>query len=1667
MSKTKTELQTELEQAYRRIAELESAVLDASPLPATMAEAQDSKYQQTEQIMAECETRTRELLEAMPDAIITIGADGKILSANAQAEKMFGYTQKELVGAAVETLVPHSLREWHVENRAKYMEQPIHVTTIGNREILGLRQGGEEFPAEVSLSHHNLTGGEAVILCAVRDVSERRRSADLIASQRDLAKLANTSMPNEEMWAACLREALQVSKLDGGGVYLFDEKARAFVLVHHQGLSAEFIGAVTRFEEGTPNGQLALSGKTIFFTEAELQVKSYHRAEGLRSAAVVPIQYHEQVLGCLNLASRALPSIPDWSRAALETVAVEIGNIVIHRRTEESLQASREQLSRALTTAHMGTWRYHIPTARIDWSSEAASIFGIEKQQNDFDTILTKFHPDDRERTIATLQEVLTQNKALNMEYRIFDAKGNIRWVAIYGQVEFDAEGNPPQTIMGLIQDITERKRFENALVANEKKLKSLIDSETHFVIRVNMQGKYSYWNRRFESEFGWLHQAEGMENSDVMTAVCSYHRERVRQVVEKCIVQPGQVFSVEIDKPAKGGGVRSTLWEFMALTDENNKPIEVQCMGIEITERKRAEEALRENRSRIELALKGANAGMWDWNIKTGEAVFDERWAQIMGYTLEELAPVNIQTWTSLCHPDDLKVSNELLQKHFNGELDYYECEARMKHKNGSWVWVVDRGKVMEWEKDGKPLRMFGTHLDITESKREERYTRARLKLANLFYEALDMETLMRLTLDEAEAITDSQIGFFHFVDGDQNTISLQAWSTNTTSALCKAEGKGQHYPVAEAGVWADGIRSGKAYICNDYASLPNCRQLPLGHAPITRLISIPIIRNNMVVAAMGVGNKFTDYDQHDLEMVRRIAEYAFDIILRKRAEESLRESEEKYRGLMESLNTAISTANQDGTFLYLNDMAAESLGGTPQELIGKKMWEVFPEPYASRQLAAVQKVFQTDRETVYETQSMIKNELRWYRAAFQPLHSKTGQVEQVLINVTDIHDLKTAQQELQELNRTLEEKVAQRSAEVQDLYDNAPTGYHSLDADGNYVLVNQTELNWLGYTREEMLGRAIRDFMTEASQKIYREKFPLFLQRGWSKDVEVELFRKDGSILPVVINSTAIHDSDGNFVMSRSTILDITERKQAERALRESGEQNRLLFEESPIPIALLDGVGHILHANRAYEQLAGIPRSELYGKTAEAMGLVDPETTARLTEAMLESMSRQENVAIVEHPLTSADGTRRIVESHAFILQINSVIHVLVTTNDISTHKAAEEALLRANLELERAMRMKDEFLATMSHELRTPLTGILGLSEALQLEVYGSLTERQAKTIATIEHSGRHLLELINDVLDLSKIEAGKLELETTRCSLEDIFQASLHLTKGMAHQKKQRVSYTASIEPIFLDVDPRRIKQVIVNLISNAIKFTPEEGELGLVAEQDKTTQQVLLTVWDKGIGIKPENLPKLFQPFSQIDSSLAREYSGTGLGLALVRRLVELHNGSVKVESVFGEGSRFIVTLPYAPPHADDSPSAESGNDPQQGAVGEVLPSPMILIVDDNQVVLGMVSDFLEAKQFRTAQIQSGMELLEKIEDIKPHVILMDIQMPGMDGLEAIRRVRAHQNAEIASTLIIAVTALAMPGDRDLCLKAGANDYISKPVKLTELVETLKHLTKG
>jgi PAS domain S-box-containing protein len=386
-----------------------------------------------------------------------------------------------------------------------------------------------------------------------------------------------------------------------------------------------------------------------------------------------------------------------------------------------------------------------------------------------------------------------------------------------------------------------------------------------------------------------------------------------------------------------------------------------------------------------------------------------------------------------------------------------------------------------------------------------------------------------------------------------------------------------------------------------------------------------------------------------------------------------------------------------------------------------------------------------------------------------------------------------------------------------------------------------------------------------------------------------------------------------------------------------------------------------------------------------------------------------------------------------------------------------------LNKTNAELERANRTKDEFLATMSHELRTPLNSILGLSESLLEQRRGLLNNNQQKSLELIESSGRHLLELINDILDLSKIEAGMFDFYPQLISLDEFCRSCLAFVKAQALKKSITITYIPELFVFQILADPRRLKQILINLLINAVKFTPESGSVILRVNAYPEHDLIQFSVIDNGIGIAPEDLQRLFQPFVQVDSSLSRQYEGTGLGLALVQKLTDLHGGSVKVESEVGKGSRFTINLPYKQNEIAMLQSVHSGPAlpvSEQAKKIEVSlkvaePHGTILLAEDNLSSILTVSEYLESHEYRVVVAHDGLEAIEKAEEINPDIILMDVQMPAVNGLEAIARLR--ENPRFASTLIIALTALAMPGDKERCLLAGANQYMSKPVSLKSL----------
>lgn len=688
------------------------------------------------------------------------------------------------------------------------------------------------------------------------------------------------------------------------------------------------------------------------------------------------------------------------------------------------------------------------------------------------------------------------------------------------------------------------------------------------------------------------------------------------------------------------------------------------------------------------------------------------------------------------------------------------------------------------------------------------------------------------------------------------------------------------------------------------------------------------------------------------------------------------------------------------------------------------------------------------------------------------RPIYDDQGQVVRrvgILIDITD--------------RRRTEAALARYTEEVEDLYHNAPCGYHSLDPQGRLIRVNETELQWLGYSREEMIGQPLINFFTEESRQAFFRNFPVFLARGWVKNLEYEIVCKDGSILPVLISATAVKDQEGTLLYNRATMIDIRDLKAAEKALQASETQFRHLAENVPGIIYRYvlhpDGTDAFTYMSPHIRDICGLEPEDVIQDSSRFWVMVHLDDVPLLQAERTLSLEKLQPFH-VEHRFLTPQGEEKWMQlTSQPTRQANGDVVWDGVATEITDRKIAEARLQQTNEELARATRLKDEFLANMSHELRTPLNAILGLTEALQDLILGDLAPRQLKALDTIEKSGRHLLELINDILDLAKISSGKMELALSTVPVKSLCESSLTFIKQQAFKKQIRLTSNLPDAITTITVDELRIKQVLINLLTNAIKFTPEGGQVTLkvtiepivesitgpeaVFEPERSTNSpvILLQVIDTGIGISSTDLAKLFQPFTQIDSSLNRKHMGTGLGLAMVQQIAELHGGWVKVDSQPNQGSCFTVALPYHPPIAsiitqnDASPSPASCLLPTQPR----RPAPLILLAEDNEDNIDTFLDYLSSRNYRIIVAQNGEAAVHLAKLNPPDIILMDIQMPIMDGLAAIQTIRSDRQFD--DIPIIALTALAMPGDQARCIEAGATYYLSKPVSLRQLADTI------
>ena len=675
-------------------------------------------------------------------------------------------------------------------------------------------------------------------------------------------------------------------------------------------------------------------------------------------------------------------------------------------------------------------------------------------------------------------------------------------------------------------------------------------------------------------------------------------------------------------------------------------------------------------------------------------------------------------------------------------------------------------------------------------------------------------------------------------------------------------------------------------------------------------------------------------------------------------------------------------------------------------------------------------------------------------------------------------------------------EEALLKAGALQSAIFNSANFSSIATDASGVIQIFNVGAERMLGYTAAEVMNKNTPADLSDPEEIVVRaralsaelgtaitpgfEALVFKASRGIEDIYELTYVRKDGSRLPAVVSVTALRDAQGTIIGYLLIGTDNTARKQGEeerarldQRLRDQHFYTRSLIESNIDALMATDPRGIITDVNKQAEALTGCTRDELIGapfkncftdSTRAEAGIHRVLTEGKVTNYELTARARNGQLTVVSYNASTFHDRDRRLQG------------VFAAARDVTELKVIEQKLQQKNVELEHASRMKSEFLANMSHELRTPLNAIIGFSEVLKDGLIGELSDQQRGFVADIFGSGNHLLSLINDILDLSKVEAGKMLLDLEPVEVASLFANSLSIIRDKAALRHIRLNLEVSGELTSTQADARKVKQIVYNLLSNAVKFTVDRGQVTLRARRVARAQVGVLSgaragrslpladnefaefleiaVSDTGIGISPEGLEQLFKPFSQIDGGLARKFEGTGLGLAMVKLLAELHGGAVGVESAVEEGSCFTVWLPLRKPGDDVAPTAVKVTVPPRILTRAGVATA--LVVEDDFKAAELIRLQLEAEGFKVLHAASAEAAMALAIQQPLSLITLDIMLPNMDGWELLERIK-----RVPALTRIPVVIISIVADKNKGFALGAAAIMQKPISRQELYETL------
>jgi PAS domain S-box-containing protein len=1005
--------------------------------------------------------------------------------------------------------------------------------------------------------------------------------------------------------------------------------------------------------------------------------------------------------------------------------------------------------------------------------------------------------------------------------------------------------------------------------------------------------------------------------------------------------------------------------------------------------------------RRRFETLFEAANDGIYVRDLDGRIKFANSKFLEIHGVHLEEVIGRRSTELLSLPRPERQRISWMIRQAALRGEPPP-PLEAPFRRPDGSPGWLHVN---IAFIKEGHQIReVMGISRDITERKRNELLITSQNRVLELLASGAPLSAILETICRSVEELAPGVLCSILLLEGDRLRhgaapslphdynqkvdglkIGPTAGSCGTAAYLKK--------PVIVSDTFTDPLWADFRDLAQQYG-LRACWSTPIlsqqGEALGTFAMYYREVRSPSA---------------YELQLIERTAHLASLAIERAQTQAQLRASEQRYRSLFESVPIGLYRSTPEGRIVDANDALVQMLGYPSREkLLETPAQALFCDPADRQRWQAemdakdVVSYFVTQLKRYDGTPIWVVDRARAVRDPQGTILYYDGS----LVDITE--------------QRRSQEALRASEARYRALVESSPDGI-GIHQDGRVVFINPAGARLLGAQGpDELVGKSVMDLLHPDYREVVRERIQRSLATGQPAPPLTEKFiRLDGTVIDVEVTAVPII-WEGRPAM-QVVFRDITERKRMEEELKASEERYRDLFENANDGIYILDRAGRIVSFNRKAEEITGYTVEEVRGQSYTLLVSSGPERK-KARRAFLKNMRGQPDKT--ELTIIRKDGREVILElSTRPILQGGQIVGIQGIARDITERKELE--------------RLKSDFISTVSHELRTPLTSIKGYVDLVLAGDVGPLTPEQKEFLTIVSQNTTRLTELINDLLEIERLESGRIEFEFAELDLAEVLEnvaRSLHVN---AEQKG--LEFLTEI-PSGLKVrgDRERLAQVFLNLLSNAIKYTPA-GTVELRAHQEDDA--IVVEVRDTGIGLSESDLQKLFQKFFRSDNPYVRKVGGTGLGLSIAKAIVERHGGTITVTSQLGQGSTFTVRLPaLARPER-----------------------PLVLVIEDEVAIARLIAKYIEKMGYRAVTAYSAREGFDQAVRLKPDLITLDVLMPDLDGFALIQQLKAHPE-----TAHIPVIFLSIVQDRQQGLRLGASAFLTKPIDERKFYETVRAL---